>query len=98
MVLHPGGCGRVSYRRHLNKQKLHTIKTRQDTHVLTGLFGLPTWSISSSRGEAWPVFNTDPRRLIGAKETFHPDAPGYLRIGLVASTVVLGTTSWVGVE
>ena len=47
MVLHPGGCGRVSYRRHLNKQKLHTIKTRQDTHVLTGLFGIPTWSISS---------------------------------------------------
>ena len=51
-----------------------------------------------SRMRTRPVFNSDPRRLIGAKETFQPDALGYLRIGLDASTVVLGTTSWVGVS
>ena len=65
---------------------------------MTGLIGIPICFMTIARMRTRPVFNTDPRRLIGAKETFHPDALGYLRIDSEASTVNLGTTSRVGVE
>src|SRR5699024_7758830 len=67
MVLHPGGWGRVSYRRHLNKQKLHTITTRQDTLVLTGLFGIPICFMTIARMRNRPGFRTGLRALSGRK-------------------------------
>src|SRR5699024_678883 len=38
MVLHPGGCGRVSYRRQLNKTQLHTTRTREETTFFSRVF------------------------------------------------------------
>src|SRR5699024_9088515 len=38
MVLHPGGCGRVSYRRQLNKTQLHMERTREETTCTSRVF------------------------------------------------------------
>src|SRR5699024_8824057 len=60
MVLHPGGCGRVSYRRQLNKTQLNTKREASKRHHVAASLPFCVFHLSFARNVTRHAFSQKP--------------------------------------